>query len=32
MRKRMNLAHAADPKAFSRANYVEILQSWKGFA
>ena len=31
MRGSMNLVHCPDPKAFERANYMHILQSWKGY-
>ncbi len=31
MRGSMNLLRCPDPKAFTRTNYVRILQSWKGF-
>jgi dihydroorotate dehydrogenase (fumarate) len=31
MQGSMNLLRCPDPKALSRANYVKILQSWKGF-
>jgi len=31
MRGSMNLARCPDPAAYERANYVQILQSWKGF-
>jgi dihydroorotate dehydrogenase (fumarate) len=27
----MNLVHCPDPKAFERANYMHILQSWRGY-
>ncbi len=30
MRGSMNLARSPDPAAFERANYIQILQSWKG--
>ncbi len=30
MRGSMNLAHSPDPAAFERANYMQILQSWRG--
>jgi dihydroorotate dehydrogenase (fumarate) len=29
MRGSMNLAHCPDPAAYERANYVQILQSWR---
>jgi dihydroorotate dehydrogenase (fumarate) len=32
MRGSMNLQRCPDPEAFERANYVRILQSWRGFA
>jgi len=31
MRGSMNLLGCPDPKAFERANYLRVLQSWKGF-
>jgi dihydroorotate dehydrogenase (fumarate) len=30
LRGRMSLLHCPDPKAYERANYMEILQSWAG--
>lgn len=30
MRGSMNLEHSPDPAAFERANYMQILQSWRG--
>lgn len=30
MRGSMNLEHSPDPAAFERANYMRILQSWRG--
>jgi dihydroorotate dehydrogenase (fumarate) len=30
MRGSMNLAHSPDPAAYERANYMQILQSWRG--
>jgi dihydroorotate dehydrogenase (fumarate) len=32
MRGSMNLAHSPDPAAFERANYMQVLQSWRGRA
>lgn len=31
MQGSMNLTRCPDPKAFERANYMQILQSWKGY-
>jgi dihydroorotate dehydrogenase (fumarate) len=30
IRGRMSQAHLRDPAAFERANYIRILQSWRG--
>ncbi|MFQ5527023.1 MAG: dihydroorotate dehydrogenase-like protein [Thermoanaerobaculia bacterium] len=30
MRGSMNLSHSPDPAAFERANYMQVLQSWRG--